>query len=168
MAVDPYALAELVAPTSADVAAVLRARTKDLTGDELADFTENTRPTGEEVERLIEIAYDEVTAVSGLHLAPRCAGLARVLIIVRAAMWVEGSYWPEQVRSDRSIFTELADRYDDGLPILRDCVAGNLPGDGAAEDDLAGYRFGVLDVHGWTASPYYGTPDVRPESDDGP
>jgi hypothetical protein len=34
-----------------------------------------------------------------------------------------------------------------------------LPGDGDGTTH-AGYRFGVLDVHGWTASPYYGAPEV--------
>jgi hypothetical protein len=140
------------AVTTADVAALLRARTKDLAGVELGDFTANTRPTGDEVLRLIAMSWSEVTGQSGVNLADRCAGIACSLIAIRAAMWVELSYFPEQVRSDRSVYQELADQYTAGLPGLTSCVEQNLSGDGGT----GGYRFGTLDVHGWTsiADPY--------------
>jgi hypothetical protein len=141
------------AVTTADVAALLRARTKDLTGTEVGDFTPNTRPTDDEVVRLIAMAWAEVTGQSGASLADRCAGIARSLIAIRAAMWVELSYFPEQVRSDRSVYQELADQYTAGLPTLTSCVDQNLAGDAGGS---GGYRFGSLDVHGWTsvADPY--------------
>jgi hypothetical protein len=150
-------------PTTTDVAAILRARTKDLDGAEVGDFNANTRPTGPEVDRLIAMAYAEVTGISGTDLAKRCAGLAYSLVVIRAAMWVEGSYWPEQVRTDRSIFTELAAQYAAGLPTLIDCAAGNLPADGGDTEDVASFRFGMLDVHGWTSVPWpYGEPPLYP------
>ena len=150
-------IAPLEKPTPTDVAALLRARTKDLDGQELGDFTADTRPTDTEVARLIDMAYAEVTGRVGMAVGDRCAAGAQMLVVVRAASWVELSYWPEQVRSDRSVYTELAELYDAMIPGVEACVAGNVP-DGA--DTKAGYRFGVLDVHGWTASPYYGAPDV--------
>jgi hypothetical protein len=39
------------------------------------------------------------------------------------------------------------------------CAEGNVPDDGGEDGTNRGYRFGVLDVHGWTASPYYAAPD---------
>lgn len=153
MSVTPAAPLEL--PTTADVAAILRARTKDLDGAEVGDFTDNTRPTGTEVDRLIAMAYAEVSGQVGTNLYEPCASSARTLIAVRAAMWVELSYWPEQVRSDRSAYAELEDQWTASLPALIACVEGNLPGAGG--ESPLGYRFGTLDVHGWTSSPYYGT-----------
>ena len=149
----------LVEPTIDDVAALLRARTKDLNGNELGTFTPDTRPTGTEVERLIDMAYAEVAGSVGSVVYDPCAKSATALVAVRAAMWVELSYFPEQVRSDRSVYAELATQWSDGLEALRACVAGNVPSDGGATN--IGYRFGVLNVHGWTASPYYGSPDVE-------
>jgi hypothetical protein len=155
----------LTVPTTANVAALLRARTKDLDGQELGDFTDNTRPTGPEVDTIIAMAYDEVTGRAGANLRPRCAALAFMLVVIRAAMWVEGSYWPEQVRSDRSIFAELAEQYNNGLTTLDTCVAGNLPGDMDGDpttDDMA-LGFGMVNVHGETSvrSPF-GDPPVYP------
>jgi hypothetical protein len=146
----------LAFPTTADVAAILRARTKDLTGVEVGDFTADTRPTHDEVQRLIGQAYAEVTGQSGSYLHPRCAGAATALIVIRAAMWVKLSYFPEQVRSDRSVYQELADQYTAGMPGLLTCVEGNVPGAEGGDDGSVNLRFGMLDVHGQTSvrAPY--------------
>jgi hypothetical protein len=148
-------------PSSDDVAKLLRARTKDLAGDELGVFNANTRPTDADVAGMLELAYNEVTGTAGAYLDPRCAALANSLVVIRAAMWVEASYWPEQVRSDRSIYTELAEQYTAGMPTLLDCVAGNLPA--GAEGGLpaaAPVGFGMVNVHGWASVPApFGVPD---------
>lgn len=150
---DPLPTPPLAFPTTADVAAILRARTKDLTGVEVGDFTADTRPTHTEVQALIAQAYAEVTGQSGTLLHPRCAGAATALVVIRAAMWVELSYFPEQVRSDRSVYQELAEQYTAGMPGLLSCVEGNVPGgDGTAGGDVQ-LRFGMLDVHGGTSVP---------------
>jgi len=82
---------------------------------------------------------------------------------VRAAMWVELSYFPEQVRSDRSVYQELAEQFQRGMPALINCVEGNVPGSTGDDATAIGpWRFGMLDVHGWTASPYYGSPEYPP------
>lgn len=154
----PVPILPLVPPTPTDVAALLHARTKDLTGVELGDFTANTRPTDVEVVRLIDMAYDEVTGQSGTLLVDPCASAGRALIIIRAAMWVEASFFPEQVRSDRSVYQELADEFTNGLPRLLACVEGNTAA--GSETASGAYRFGVLDVHGWTSvNPAFGVPE---------
>lgn len=167
MAIEPTTLLPLAKPTSDDVATLLRARTKDLTGDELGVFTADTRPTADEVGRIIDLAYAEVTGRVGAFLGDRCADMARSLVIVRAAAWVELSYWPEQIRSDRSVYAELIDQWTTGLPGLVECAEGNAPADGTDGTNV-GFRFGVLDVHGWTASPFYGAPEVPLPAPDEP
>lgn len=162
MSIPPVEPTPWEAPTSNDVAALLRARTKDLDGHELGRFTPDTRPTDTEVDAIISMAYSELAGLAGLYAGDRCGQSATWLCTIRAAMWVELSYWPEQVRSDRSVYAELAEQWTAGLPLLRECIEGNLPVDAGDTESVAGYRFGVLDVHGWTASPYYGTPPATP------
>jgi hypothetical protein len=145
-------------PTVDEVAALLRARTKDLDGVEVGTFNDNTRPTGTEAESIIDMAMDEISGITGRH-AGACSNLAHTMATIRAAMWIEVSYWPEQVPTGRSVYQALADQYAPMVESLRACVEGDVPGDGETK---AGYRFGVLDVHGWTASPYYDAPEVPP------
>jgi hypothetical protein len=161
----PATIPPLEKPTPDDVATILRARTKDLTGTELGTFTADTRPTDTEVARIIDLAYAEVTGRCGLYIGSSCAAGAKSLVVIRAAAWVELSYFPEQVRSDRSVYAELVAQFDPGVQAVMDCVAGNVPDPGDA-DSNATFRFGALDVHGWTASPYYGAPEVP--ADDAP
>jgi len=163
MTVEPATVPPLAKPTPDDVATLLRARTKDLDGSELGVFTDATRPTADEVQRIIDLAYAEVTGRAGVYIGSRCAEGAKSLVVIRAAAWVELSYWPEQIRSDRSVYAELIDQWTTGILALLECVQGNLPGDAGEDGGTLHYRFGVLDVHGWTASPYYGAPDVPAE-----
>jgi hypothetical protein len=161
--ITPPDLLPLTKPTTTDVAALLRARTKDLDGIEVGDFNAYTRPTGPEVDRIIDLAYEEVTGRAGVELGARCTSLAFMLVIIRAAMWIEGSYWPEQVRSDRSIFSELSDQYETGVTTLDACVAGNLPSSGGDGQPVA-LGYGMLDVHGATSvsAPYGDPPPDEP------
>jgi hypothetical protein len=158
----PTDIQPLEKPTPDDVATILRARTKDLTGNELGHFTADTRPTDTEVSAIIDLAYAEVTGRCGLYIGSACAAGAKSLVVIRAAAWVELSYFPEQVRSDRSVYAELVAQFDPGVTAVMECVAGNVPDSGG--DSNAGFRFGALDVHGWTASPYYGAPEVPPDA----
>jgi hypothetical protein len=151
-------------PTSDDVAVLLRARTKDLDGVEVGVFNAYTRPTDVEVARIIDLAYAEVTGRVGVYIGSACATSAKALVVIRAAAWTELSFWPEQVRSDRSVYAELAEQWTTGLENVIACVQGDVPDAGG--ETKAGYRFGVLDVHGWTASPYYGAPEVPPPTPD--
>lgn len=133
-------LSDPIACQVVDVARLLRARTKDDAGRELGTFTADTRPTAESVQGLIDMAVgwlraktgdafepglgdDGVTAVPSpyLPLAPAAQGI----VALRAAMLVELTYYPEQVRTDRSAYTEYKDLLAEGLA---DLTAG-LDGD---------------------------------------
>jgi len=117
-------------PTVEDVAALLRARTKDTDGHELGTFNDATRPTDAEVLDLIELAYGDVTTQTGADLEERTAAAATSMIALRAAMFVELSYFPEQVRQDRSAYEEYKRLYDEGMLALRAAIEGNVPGAG--------------------------------------
>lgn len=102
-------------PTTADVAALLTARTIGPNGNELGDFTNDTRPTGGQVLTLIEQSANLVTAVTGGQDLPLgVAGDAlRSLVALRTAMAVELAFFPEQVGTDNSPFDKLQSMYRD-------------------------------------------------------
>lgn len=96
-------LAGGVRPSVAEVAALLRARTKVEGGNEVGTFNTRTRPTQDEVDNLIDEGLAEVL---GKVNVPE-AGSAREARVKRAvalytAILVELSFFPEQVGSARS------------------------------------------------------------------
>jgi len=140
-------------PTVEDVALLLRARTKDSGGNEVGTFDDDTRPTADAVEEQIDAAMalvgvrfptpDKMTAEAQAAFA--------CLVAYRAALRIEKSYWPEQVRSDRSPYELLWTEYQDDLAALEAAIeAGGATG---AEVVSAGY--GSLPVGSWTlVGPY--------------
>ena len=117
-------------PQVADVARLLRARTKDDEGHEVGTFTADTRPTDTQVEEHIEAAV----ALVGTHLPPLgtidqvYAPAIAALVAYRAALQIEKSYYPEQVRSDRSAYEHLRQEYLDDLQALVDSLAASSAG----------------------------------------
>jgi len=94
-------------PTVDDVAALVRARTKDASMNEVGTFTSATRPTDAEVEQLITNGCAKVAALVGWDFPADAYAEATHLASIVAACEVELSYWPEQVRADRSAFAQL-------------------------------------------------------------
>jgi hypothetical protein len=100
-------------PSVSDVAAFLQARTR-VNGAEQGTFTTETRPTANDVERLIDRATQQIVATVSLDPAAFTDGLApvgadailREAISMRAALLIEGSYFPEQINSDASPFAQ--------------------------------------------------------------
>lgn len=86
-------------PTVEDVAGLLRARTKPTDGQEyLGTFNASTRPTDTEVRVLIGQAAQRVTSAFSSGEVPAASwDAANEAALLRAAMWVETSYFPEQV-----------------------------------------------------------------------
>jgi hypothetical protein len=132
-----------------EVAALLRARTQDDHDDEIGTFDDNTRPTGTEVEKIIRqaatVVYGRVGSVEDDVLTCSTAqdikDGAKYHVALLAAMLVELSYFPEQVRSDRSAFEHYRDLWDMGMDALIDaaaeCRGGEVvpdePGEGGAQ-----------------------------------
>lgn len=135
--------------TPDDVAALLRARTKDDHGVELGTWTEDTRPTLAEVEQLLALAAGQATDVDGPGEA--CAPLCRNVIALHAACLIELSYFPEQVRSDRSPYTELRDLLTDARTAFDNCRAAGSPDDPGAGE---GYSYHSLPIVPATTAEY--------------
>lgn len=138
-------------PTVDDVALLLRARTKDSNGNEVGTFDDDTRPTADQVEEQIDVAV----ALVGMRLPPTdklpvaLQPAIAALVAYRAALRIEKSYFPEQIRSDRSAYDQLKEEYTDDLAALQDALAG---GGGAGE--LVAYEMATIPVGSWTSIPY--------------
>lgn len=143
-------------PAVADVARLLRARTKDDKGDEVGTFTSETRPTDEQVEEHIGAAV----ALVGTHLPPMgtidqvYAPAIAALTAYRAALQIEKSYYPEQVRSDRSAYEHLRQEYLDDLAALVESLASAGSTSGSAGSDAGSeWTPTFLRVFGSVAAP---------------
>lgn len=134
-------------PSVDDVAQLLRARTKDSFGNESGTFTAETRPTAMQVDGHITTAMalvctrlpplDEIA----VDLLPAVAGV----VAYRAALRVEKSYFPEQVRSDRSAYEQLRDEYLDDLAALVDAAAHG------GSEQIESRDIAMIPVASWTS-----------------
>ena len=132
-------------PTVQDVGDILRARTQDSDDDEVGTFTDDTRPTEGEVERMIVRAGSVVYSATGRLDDLACEGsggiqeAAKHWVSLLASMLIELSYSPEQVRSDRSAYAFYKEMWDDettGFTSLMDAVAECKAGE--IEPDVPG------------------------------
>jgi hypothetical protein len=112
--------------TPANVAALLRARTKDAGGNELGQWTTETRPTLAQVTEALTLATGIVEARVGTPV-DACLSAFHVAVCFEAACMIEKSYFPEQVESGRSHYDQLRAEADALLDGVRECQAGNLP-----------------------------------------
>jgi hypothetical protein len=128
--------------TPDDVAVLLRARTQDNTDEELGKWTEDTRPTLAEVERLIAMAQSIIMGQTGpltpevliCSTADEIMTQAATTVALLAAMLVELSYFPEQVQSTRSAYEQYRELFwgPDGksglignlVEAVHECVTG--------------------------------------------
>jgi hypothetical protein len=141
---------ELVAPerpTVDDVATLIRARTKDKDGGEIGTFTPDTRPTDVQVQQLIILAEGDVLVQTGTKLWPANAAAATSMIALRSACFVELSFWPEQIRTDRSAYEPLWRMYEAGMVSLLAAIEAGAGTDGGAVD---AFSMGTIPVRSWT------------------
>jgi hypothetical protein len=153
-------------PSVDDVGSILRARTQDNDDIEVGTFTPDTRPTDTEVERLIQMAAGVVYGATGpmddtVLTCPGAEDLrtgAKHWIAVLAAMLVELSYFPEQVKDDRSAYTHYKDLWDDdvmGFGVFRaaviDCGGGGVEpgGEGGSQSPSWAFPVDVGGMVGW-------------------
>jgi hypothetical protein len=138
-----------VRPSVDDVALLIRARTKDSHGNEVGTFDDETRPTADQVEEQIDAALPLVLMrlpeVEKLptELVPAIAAV----VAYRAALRIEKSYYPEQVRSDRSAYDQLLGEYLADLEALVDAATAGP--EGATSGEIA-----MVPVGSWTSIGY--------------
>lgn len=125
-------------PAKSDVGAIIRARTKDTNGAELGTFNENTRPTGDEVDRIIDKAAFRVQSRVGTEIPEAAWSMAGETIALLASMLIELSYWPEQVRSDKSPYEKLKELYNESLTDLANAIREENSGGEIGSGDNSG------------------------------
>jgi hypothetical protein len=119
MTTEPSAVPEA---TPDDVAALLTARTKDADGNELGGWTEETRPTYEEVQTRIDIARSLIQDETG-GIPEQCLRGAESTVALLASMLTEAAFWPEQTQSNQSTYERLRELYLEARIGLANCVA---------------------------------------------
>lgn len=132
-------------PAVQAVGSLLRSRTKDTNGNELGTFTPATRPTNTQVEDLIVQATGAVeSAIGGSELLAALWPAATAVSVLGTALLIELTYYPEQVTSGRSPYTQLKELYDERLLQLRlQIEAGGVdtPGDGTVGPNDPAWSF---------------------------
>lgn len=125
-----------VRPTIAEVAALIRSRTKIVGGKEVGTFNESTRPTQGEVDALIDDAVDEVL---GKVKPPTETGAyerrVRAAVALYTAILIELSYFPEQVGTNKSPLTSYEKLYERRIKsLIAESETGEV-GSGEAKGD---------------------------------
>ena len=118
-------------PTVDEVAALLRARTKDNNGVEVGTFNPDTRPTDQGAGELIANAAQAVAGELAADVPIELYGSFSFCTKLYAACLVEKAYFPEQVQSSRSAYDQYWAEYLRAIEALKD----RLPtgGDGSLE-----------------------------------
>jgi hypothetical protein len=123
------------APSVADVGALLRERTRaggSVGGAIQGVFNERTQPTDVQVEPLLADAVREVRLRLGAELDTtgddNLLATAQRLAAIRAAMYIEMSYYPEDVSNDESSYGRLKEMWDENLAAVLASLR-NEPGD---------------------------------------
>lgn len=111
-----------VRPTLAELASLLRARTRDKVTGEKGEFTENTNPTRDQAADKLTQAVNE-TAARWPALPASLYNLARQVTLYRAAVLLERGYFPEAARADEG--TAHDDFYADWERYSRELTAVN-------------------------------------------
>jgi hypothetical protein len=112
--------------TPSDVATLIRARTKDSSGRELGEWTDETRPTLEQVQATLDIAQRVVAAHVG-YPVEACQAVFQTAVAYEAVCLIEKGYFNEQITSGRSAYEQWRAEADALLLGVRECQQGNLP-----------------------------------------
>ena len=144
-------------PTVDEVAAILRSRTQDDNMKEIGTFTDATRPTDAQVDELIDLAIGALVAECGVEPCNELlAAGASSHTALTTALLVELSYFPEQVRSDRSPWQQLKDLWDDmHATVVQSISYACGTGDGGGGED-GGVPIGMpaWNYDDWSACPW--------------
>jgi hypothetical protein len=103
-------------PDLEDVGSVILSRTKDQFGNVTGTFSSDTTPNDMQVSALIEKATSRISMKIGTDIPDVCWDDAKTLTALRAAMYVETTYFPEQIVENRSPYTIIKGQYDEEYP----------------------------------------------------
>lgn len=111
-------------PTLAEVATLLRARTLDQYGNEVGNFTADTRPTATQAQQIIDSAYNlvkiRIGKIDDFH--EDVIEQAREVTMLLAARLIETVYYPEQAAQEQSAASLYAAMYEESIAALESSV----------------------------------------------
>jgi hypothetical protein len=149
------------------VAAVLRARTKDNEGVELGTWTDDTRPTDDQVIEMMSLAALDLFPCTGVFddLEEIFWEPVSALIALYTAAMAELSHRPEQVNADRAVYDELMELYNRGREQVCAAIEEVRAGGTVGGPDTTGLARGSFPAYDWvwvgpgvrtrTAAEYY-------------
>lgn len=136
-------------PTVETVAAHIRARTKTQGGKEAGTFNpaaawddgsgDGTRPTAEQVQELIDRVVGRMAGTIGEDIPENRWEEASSAASLRTAMFVELTFWPEQVNTGRSTYPQLRDLWKEEWEDLLTAMGISTDAGGGAVSIDAGY-----------------------------
>ena len=115
---------DLIAPSVEDVAILVRTRTYTEGVLEHADFTDDTRPPADEVQRLIDQATPTVLTQLRPTFPPSVYGDIGHMIALYTAILIEGSFFREQINESQvALYRDL---FTTGLAGLNESIDNEL------------------------------------------
>jgi len=114
-------------PTLAEVAALLRARTLDEYGNEIGMFTEDTTPTDDQAQEIVDSAYNLVKIRIGRidTFSADLIDAAKTVVTLLAARLIETVYYPEQAAQEQSAAALYAAMYEESIVALEGAIRDN-------------------------------------------
>lgn len=126
--VEPVYNGPQIRPSVRELGALLHSRTTTDGGAEAGTFDDDTDPTGQQVDDLIDVALDQIAIQLPDALSDKQTGFARRMVAYLAAILVENSHFTDQVQSGDSLAAMYQGFLDAGMLTLADSVDGELPG----------------------------------------
>jgi len=124
-------------PTLPDVAGVILVRSRDNNGVIQNTFTENTIPTAEEARMLIDKAVNNVRPLIGTDIPEDLIQEAQDVTALRAAMYIELTFYGNEVAQNRSVYPHLKTLFDEKVKTLAQAILAEESGQ-SPTDALAG------------------------------
>jgi len=127
-----------------DVAELILVRTRDNNGKILGTFNDTTVPTGDQVRALINNkALPDVMPLIGTDIPDELIPEAQNVVAIRTAMYIELTYYGNEVAQNRSVYSYLKTLFDEKVETLRNAVAAVEAGLDITDDVSgdAGYPF---------------------------
>src|SRR5215472_5372654 len=109
-------------PTLQDVGHVILSRTRDDNGNVLGTFTDVTQPTDDEARIIIQQAVDDCIPLLGTDIPDELIGEAQHVCAIRAAMYIEITFYANEVAVNRSVYPELKVLFDEKVKTLSQAI----------------------------------------------
>jgi hypothetical protein len=137
-------------PSLSDVGIIDIARTRDDVGTETGTFTSETRPTDDQVLKLIDFSVLEIVPKIGNDIPAELFQEARNLVAIRTAMWIELTYYAAEVAQNRSPYPEYKKMFDEQLPSIVASIESVEAGGDPADNTTGNFpQFGFPAPTNW-------------------